>query len=145
MLLVSSCRCLCPIHWSQVLSWEWRCSWSSADRRCSIYIWMINNFIAYSGVAYIRGLMLVHCYWGLYDCPMPVIQPWKLWVNLIHESPWIVTTTKQNITKLWAYSIIWDVLQRKSRFHVLPISAQHWNRPRNGTNSKSLHHSTKRI
>ena len=47
MLLVSSCSCLCPIHWSQVLSWEWRCSWSSADRRCSNYIWVINNFIAY--------------------------------------------------------------------------------------------------
>ena len=30
-----------------VLSWEWRCSWSSADRRCSNYIWVINNFIAY--------------------------------------------------------------------------------------------------
>ena len=29
---VSSCNCLCPIHWSQVLSREWRCSWSSADR-----------------------------------------------------------------------------------------------------------------
>ena len=28
---------LCSIHWSQVLSWEWRCSWSSADRRCSNY------------------------------------------------------------------------------------------------------------
>ena len=27
--------------------WEWRCSWSSADRRCSNYIWVINNFIAY--------------------------------------------------------------------------------------------------
>ena len=41
MFLVSSCSCLCPIHWSQVLSREWRCSWSSADRRCSNYIWMI--------------------------------------------------------------------------------------------------------
>ena len=30
MFLVSSCSCLCPNHWSQVLSWEWRCSWSSA-------------------------------------------------------------------------------------------------------------------
>ena len=37
----------CPIHWTQVLSQEWRCSWGSADRRCSIYIWVINNFIAY--------------------------------------------------------------------------------------------------
>ena len=26
---------------------EWRCSWSSADRRCSNYIWVIKNFIAY--------------------------------------------------------------------------------------------------
>ena len=39
-----SCSCLRPIHWSQVLSREWRCSWISADRRCSIYIWVINNF-----------------------------------------------------------------------------------------------------
>ena len=23
--------CLCPIHWSQALNSEWRCSWSSAD------------------------------------------------------------------------------------------------------------------
>ena len=59
MSLVSSCSCLCPIHWSQVLSREWRCSWSSADRRCSNYIWMINNFIAYYGVTYIRGFRVV--------------------------------------------------------------------------------------
>ena len=47
MFLVSSCSCLRSIHWGQVLSWEWRCSWSSADRQCSYYIWVINNFIAY--------------------------------------------------------------------------------------------------
>ena len=47
MFLVSSCSCLRSIYWSQVLSWEWRCSWSSADRRCSNYIWVINKFIAY--------------------------------------------------------------------------------------------------
>ena len=23
--------------------WEWRCRWSSADRRCCNYIWVINN------------------------------------------------------------------------------------------------------
>ena len=38
MFLASSCSCLCLIHWSQVSSWEWRCSWSSADRRCSSHI-----------------------------------------------------------------------------------------------------------
>ena len=56
MILVSSCSCLCPIHWSQVLSRELRCSWGSADRRCSNYIWVINNFIAFSCASYIRGL-----------------------------------------------------------------------------------------
>ena len=50
MFPVSSWCCLCPIHWSQVLSWEWRCSWSSADRWCSNYIWVIKIFIA----SYIR-------------------------------------------------------------------------------------------
>ena len=38
---------VCPIHWSQVFSWKWRCSWSSTDRRCSNYIWVINNFIVW--------------------------------------------------------------------------------------------------
>ena len=56
MIVVSSCSCPWPIHWSQVLSWEWRCSWSSADRRYSNYIWVIDNFIANLGATYIRGL-----------------------------------------------------------------------------------------
>ena len=47
MFLVSVCNCLCAIYGSQVLIGEWRCSWSSADRRCSNYIWVINNLIAY--------------------------------------------------------------------------------------------------
>ena len=60
MFLVSPCSCLCPIHWSQVSSWEWRCSWSSADRRCSNHIRVINNYIAYYGAAYIRSFTV--CY-----------------------------------------------------------------------------------
>ena len=59
MTVVSSCSCLWPIHCSQVLSWEWRCSWSSANRRCSNYIWVNNNFIANSGATYIRGLTVI--------------------------------------------------------------------------------------
>ena len=58
MFFVSSCSCLCPIYRSHVLSWEWRCSWSSADRRCSNYIWVINNLIAHKSVFYIRDLMV---------------------------------------------------------------------------------------
>ena len=30
LFVVSICSCLCAIYWSQVLSGEWRCSWSSA-------------------------------------------------------------------------------------------------------------------
>ena len=56
MILVWSCSCLCPIHWSQVLIREWRCSWSSTDRRCSNYIWVIHNIISCYGATYIRGL-----------------------------------------------------------------------------------------
>ena len=71
---VSSCSHLCPIHWSQLLSWKWSCSWSSANRRCSNYIWMINNFIANSGAPYIRGLTVYiisnpfqfHCFSNCY-------------------------------------------------------------------------------
>ena len=43
MFLVSSCICLCPIHWSHVLNREWRCSWNSTNRGCSNYIWVINK------------------------------------------------------------------------------------------------------
>ena len=71
MFLVLSCCCLCLIHWCQVLSWEWRCSWSSADRLCSNFIWVINNLIAYWGVAYIRGLMVLSKWY-------PMLLVWKL-------------------------------------------------------------------
>ena len=46
MFLVSACSCLYAIYWSQMVGGEWRCSWSSADRRCSNYIWVINNLHA---------------------------------------------------------------------------------------------------
>ena len=44
------------LYWRQVLGQIWRCSWSSADRRCSNYIWVITNFIVYKGAVYIRSL-----------------------------------------------------------------------------------------
>ena len=69
IFLVLSCSCLCPIHWSQVLSREWRCSWNSAEKRCSIYIWMINNVIAHYGASYIRDLTVVLISWILHRQP----------------------------------------------------------------------------
>ena len=59
MIPVSSCNCLCPIHWNQVLNRERRCGWSSADRQCSNYIWVINKFAAYQGAKYTRGLAVI--------------------------------------------------------------------------------------
>ena len=46
-LSLHNCSCLCTIYWNRVFSQEWRCSWSSADRRCSNNIWVIDNFVAY--------------------------------------------------------------------------------------------------
>ena len=43
MFVISSCSFYCAIHWNQVLNRKWRCSWSSADRRCSNYNWMIKK------------------------------------------------------------------------------------------------------
>ena len=69
MFLDSACRCLRTIYWSQVFSEEWRYSWSSADRQCSSYIWVINSFIAYTSASYIRHLMLCSLllfdYWNI--------------------------------------------------------------------------------
>ena len=60
MFLISSYRCLLPNPLKP--GREWRCSWSNADRRCSNYIRVINNFIALSGAAFIRGLeVLINC------------------------------------------------------------------------------------
>ena len=56
MFLVSSLPLPNPLK--PVLSREWRCSWSSAHRRCSNCIWVINNSIAYQGATYIRGLTI---------------------------------------------------------------------------------------
>ena len=50
-------RCLDPIHWTQMLSSEWR--YNCTDRRCSNYIWVINNFIAYWGETCIRALKAI--------------------------------------------------------------------------------------
>ena len=49
MFFISYCSCLYAICRSQVLSHEWRCSWSSADRCHSNYIWVMNNFFVLLG------------------------------------------------------------------------------------------------
>ena len=76
MFLISSCSCLCPIYWCQALSREWRCSWSSADRQCSNYIWVINSVITYWGASYIKDLT-----WSLYCGCCWLVNSWLHRVN----------------------------------------------------------------
>ena len=57
MILVSSCSWLCLIHWSQLLSQEWRISWGK-------------NVIANEVKSYIRGLTV-------YDISSYL--SWKVW------------------------------------------------------------------
>ena len=73
MLLVTACSCLNQICWSQVVRWEWRCSWSSADRRCSNYIWVINNLFAYQSASYIRDSTVVRPQGRRGICPVSYI------------------------------------------------------------------------
>ena len=73
LVKLPSCSCLCSIHWSQVLSREWR---------CSNYTWVINNFISYYGAAYIRCLTIIESntltspgVTGLYPSRLGICQP----------------------------------------------------------------------
>ena len=52
---------------------EWRCGWSSADRRCSNYIWVIDNFIAYLGATYIRGFTVYAVVFLLHFCTFCIL------------------------------------------------------------------------
>ena len=87
MILISSWSRLWPILWSHVLSREWRCSWSSADRRCSDYIWEIDNFIAYWGASYIRDLTV---YWCMYILFISWANIWTVKHDSIHSWPTVV-------------------------------------------------------
>ena len=53
-----------PNLWSQVLSQEWRCSWSSADKRWSNYIWVIDSLIAYWCASYNRDFTVHMHLWN---------------------------------------------------------------------------------
>ena len=89
--------CLCPIYWSHVLSRKWRCSWSSADRRCSNYIWVINNLIAHKGASAIRDLTV-----GLFKVSLVFHDLGIFWLIIHHLTKrpmdWSIS---QNLMVLW--------------------------------------------
>ena len=81
MFPVSSCCCLCPINWSQLLSQEWRYSWSSADRLCSNCILVIHNFIACWGAPCMRGLTVriaVALIFSAFPCATDLNPYWRI-------------------------------------------------------------------
>ena len=85
---------------------EWRCSWSSADRRCSNYIWVIDNFIAFQGTSYIRGFTVVIFVSWMASFVEPD------WYQCSHLSVMIEATRPANIyivrkwpTQFWHYDI----------------------------------------
>ena len=90
--------------WSRVLSREWRCSWSSADRRCSNYIWVIDNFMTYQGASYIRGLRVRIAYLILYVFKGDSYGRWLFpkHITYIQYIPGII----QNIRALWCFVVI---------------------------------------
>ena len=92
MFLVSSCTCLLPIQWNRVFSREWRCSGSSADRRCSNYVWVIDNFIASEGASYIRDLTVCFDDHWLFHYLDYIIVHINLHSNLLWDDmPWDTT------------------------------------------------------
>ena len=130
MFLISSCSCLCPIYWSQALSQEWRCGWSNADRRCSNYIWVINNFISYQGAAYNRGLT-VHVFspslriW-LMSCRVFCCRPPVRLCSL--NTTWKVELTygkfnnvkwNSTLNSLWPSDVIWRQGSRSTLAQVM--------------------------
>ena len=81
-----------------LLGRERRCSWSSADRRCSNYIWVIDNFIANLGESYIRGFTVVTFFMSI-SSTNPMIWPIVCFAKYLlkkHSSKKITTEFLQN-------------------------------------------------
>ena len=125
MFFDSACCCLRTINWSQVFSGEWRCCWSSADRRCSNYIWVINNFMAYSSAAYIKDLTvgingMVVCYQPCSGGQTLIKSPGNVndvvWSIRFNSKSQLASTTCRNRVKLLInrYAWCWEIRALKS-------------------------------
>ena len=127
MFLVLYCNCLCPIHWSQVLSGLWRCRWGSADRHCSVYIWVINNFIAYWGAAYIRVLTVYtmafrvnHSMSGgrKFNIKLFILKDIPLVMIWIHNHKPHVVKNISGIMTCWFYHT-WFILNIHTKWYII--------------------------
>ena len=107
---LSSYSCLSAPYYSQVLSREWSCNWSSACRRCSNYIWVIIIFIANYGVTYIRGLAV-----GQYHC--------FIWLGSLRY--WVINNhwLRMIMIKLHAFPIL--ILHQRGPLYLTWINVNH--------------------
>ena len=79
------------------VSGEWRCSWSSADRRCCNYIWVINNFNAWEDASYIRGLTVLEIF--CIRTPDGVVTVEVSWEFTRFRRPsWMTSCGQQNVS-----------------------------------------------
>ena len=118
MFLVSSCSCLWPIYWGQLLSRDWRCSWSSTDRPCSNHIWVINHFIAYSGSFYIRRFTVF-----LVESLLSAPEKWnfKLFTFIVHASAFYV-----QVATTLVYNWICSFLRGNNSYHLIIKIISHY-------------------
>ena len=117
MLLVSSCSCLCSVYWSQVLSRE-RCFWSSADRRWSNFIWVINNFIAYYGVTYNRGLKVIMSAVLWHSPEGNISVPYDISLEITNLKS-LMHLKNQWVNSLWPSDAIWRQMSGSTLAQVM--------------------------
>ena len=116
MFLVWSCSCLCSIYWIHVLSWGWKCSWSSADRRCSNYIWVINSLISHKGASYIRDFTVISV------CKRdPGCDTLNTILNCLQRYEICIYNTGYQIMKWWALWNITMILRHRSCENISTI------------------------
>ena len=106
-------------RWALSLSRKWRRRWSSADRRCLKYIWVINNFIAYLRGTYIRGLTMCLKYFAVQNHTAGDLFWWMSYgwmVNANHRSWW-----RKVLLRFWGPRFETGIQLTKH------LSAHYWN------------------
>ena len=122
MLLVLACSCLCAIYWSQLLSGEWRCSRSSADRRCSNYIWVIRNSIGYKNAPYIRDLTVVSVMAAGWHAPLWSGDGDSIFFCLLFKR--IIIWRTRPYKEIWGEYIIIIIITHSILFDIFCLSFQ---------------------
>ena len=106
-----------------MLSREWRCIWSSAERWCSNYIWVIKIVIAYQCVTYIRGLTVSQIPWLL--STVMVLSVYEGYAFVFHLEEFQLCTPSQIWEMIKNANIFWCVQKINSARQWLILLPQH--------------------